>query len=85
MAAKYRVTFVTDEQTEQKIKQIAQTEGKSVSGMIGQLVDEYLGIDWSRHKELSRIGSICGFKPVELVNKMYDQKIRSFVGSLADA
>lgn len=84
MPAHFRVTFITDGETEKRVKELADKEGKSVSGMINDMVSEYIEIDWEKHKELSRIGSVWGIRPTQLVNKMYTQKINSISGCLGN-
>jgi hypothetical protein len=83
MASNYKITFVTDETTEEKIRNLAEQEGVSVSKFVRNFICEYLNVDWGKHKELSEIGKVCGIKPTDLVNSLYVQKINSIGECLA--
>ena len=84
MASNYKITFVTDETTEEKIRNLAEQEGVSVSRFIRDFICEYLDVDWGMHKKLSEVGKVWGVRPTDMVNKLYTQKINSIEGCLAD-
>ena len=84
MASNYKITFVTDESTEEKIRNLAEQEGVSVSRFVRDFICEYLNVDWAKHKELSEVGKVWGVRPTDLVNKLYTQKINSIGGCLAN-
>ncbi|GAB6059333.1 hypothetical protein [Desulfonatronum parangueonense] len=75
MSESYRVTFVTDKDTERRLKELASLEGKSVSKFTSDFIQTFMEVDWEKHNELRQFGELMDFKPTDLINDMYKRKL----------